>query len=58
MIESIIFLFSSGVTVFCPVKTKNENIITTVSGGDPGYGETAKFISEMALTIILNPLLK
>ena len=36
-------------------KTKNENIITTVSGGDPGYGETAKFISEMALTIILNP---
>ena len=35
-------------------KTKSENIVTTVSGGDPGYGETSKFISEMALCIILN----
>jgi len=34
--------------------TKTENIVTTVSGGDPGYGETSKFISEMALCIILN----
>ena len=34
--------------------TKTEQIITTVSGGDPGYGETSKFISEMALCIILD----
>lgn len=33
---------------------KEKKIITTVSGGDPGYGETAKFISEMALCIIIN----
>ena len=35
-------------------KGKDKSIITTVSGGDPGYGETAKFISEMALCIIIN----
>ena len=34
--------------------TKTEHIVTTVKGGDPGYGETSKFISEMALCIILN----
>ena len=34
--------------------TKNQQITTTVSGGDPGYGETSKFISEMALCIILD----
>ena len=34
--------------------TKSEQIITTVSGGDPGYGETSKFISEMALCIVLD----
>ena len=31
--------------------TKSQIVRTTVSGGDPGYGETAKFISEMALCI-------
>ena len=33
-------------------KTKKQKYITEVNGGDPGYGETSKFISEMALTII------
>ena len=35
-------------------QTKTQTIVTTVSGGDPGYGETSKFISEMALH---NPML-
>ena len=35
-------------------KTKKQKYITEVNGGDPGYGETSKFISEMALTIILD----
>ncbi len=30
----------------------NEKVVTQLSGGDPGYGETAKFISEIALCII------
>ena len=34
--------------------TKSKFITATVSGGDPGYGETSKFISEMALCIILD----
>ncbi len=34
--------------------TKSKIITTTVSGGDPGYGETSKFISEMALCIVLD----
>ena len=34
--------------------TNSQTITTTVSGGDPGYGETSKFISEMALCIILD----
>ena len=33
-------------------KSENKSIITTIKGGDPGYGETAKFISEMGLCII------
>ena len=34
--------------------------MTTIKGGDPGYGETSKFISEMALCILTqdNQLLK
>jgi len=35
-------------------RTNSQVATTTVSGGDPGYGETSKFISEMALCIILN----
>ena len=35
-------------------KTLNQKIVTTVSGGDPGYGETSKFITEMALSIIID----
>ena len=31
--------------------TESQIVTTTVSGGDPGYGETAKFIAEMALCI-------
>lgn len=31
---------------------ENEKVVTQLSGGDPGYGETAKFISEIALCII------
>ena len=31
---------------------QDEQIISKLSGGDPGYGETAKFISEMALCIL------
>ena len=31
---------------------KNVKAKTIISGGDPGYGETAKFISEIALCII------
>ena len=30
----------------------NEKITTQLSGGDPGYGDTAKFISEIALCIV------
>ena len=41
-------------------KSEDKEIVTTISGGDPGYGETSKFISEMALCILLeyNSLLK
>ena len=35
-------------------KTEKQKIITTVSGGDPGYGETSKFVAEMGLALILN----
>ena len=31
--------------------TESQIVTPTVSGGDPGYGETAKFIAEMALCI-------
>lgn len=34
--------------------TSNKQVITSVSGGDPGYTETSKMISEAALTIIEN----
>ena len=33
-------------------KGENETVKTIISGGDPGYGETSKFISEIALCII------
>ena len=41
-------------------KGKNSSVMTTIKGGDPGYGETSKFISEMALCILTqdNQLLK
>lgn len=32
----------------------NKQVLTSVSGGDPGYTETSKMISEAALTIIEN----
>ena len=35
-------------------KTEKQKIITTVSGGDPGYGETSKFVTEMGLALILD----
>ena len=35
-------------------KTQKEKIITTVKGGDPGYGETSKFVAEMGLALILD----
>lgn len=34
--------------------SSNQKVLTTVSGGDPGYTETSKMISEAALTIIEN----
>ncbi len=36
-------------------KSSNKTVKTSVSGGDPGYTETAKMLSEAALTIIENP---
>jgi len=33
-------------------KGKSRSVITTIKGGDPGYGDTSKFISEMALCIL------
>ena len=35
-------------------KTEKQKIITTVKGGDPGYGETSKFVTEMGLALILD----
>tara|TARA_Y100001970_G_scaffold44411_1_gene55454 strand:- start:2341 stop:3471 length:1131 start_codon:yes stop_codon:yes gene_type:complete len=35
-------------------KTKTQKIITKVKGGDPGYGETSKFVAEMGLSLILD----
>ena len=35
-------------------KSKSCKYLTEVKGGDPGYGETSKFISELALAIILD----
>ena len=34
-------------------KSNKNEVTTTISGKDPGYGETSKFISEMALCILL-----
>ena len=31
---------------------KKNSVMTTIKGGDPGYGDTSKFISEMALCIL------
>ena len=41
-------------------ESKSEMVSTTIRGGDPGYEETSKFISEMALCILLqsNELIK
>jgi len=33
-------------------KGKRASVITTIKGGDPGYGDTSKFISEMALCVL------
>jgi len=35
-------------------KEKNKEVVTKIKGGDPGYDETSKFISEMALAIIID----
>ena len=35
-------------------KEKNKEVVTKIKGGDPGYEETSKFISEMALAIIID----
>jgi len=35
-------------------KTEKQKIITTVKGGDPGYSETSKFVTEMGLALILD----
>ena len=34
-------------------KSDKDEVTTTIRGKDPGYGETSKFISEMALCILL-----
>ena len=44
-------LFVSDETIFIG-KGEDETVKTIISGGDPGYGETSKFISEIALCII------
>ena len=31
---------------------ENEKVFSRISGGDPGYEETSKFISEIALCIL------
>ena len=31
---------------------KDQEVVTTIKGADPGYEETSKFISEMALCIL------
>jgi short subunit dehydrogenase-like uncharacterized protein len=33
-------------------KGQQASVLTTIKGGDPGYGDTSKFISEMALCIL------
>jgi short subunit dehydrogenase-like uncharacterized protein len=33
-----------------------ESVVTAVAGGDPGYGETAKMISESALCLAFDDL--
>lgn len=35
-------------------RSGERQVVTTVSGGDPGYSETAKMISESALTLVLD----
>ena len=35
-------------------KGEKDSITTIIKGKDPGYGETSKFISEIALCIILD----
>lgn len=34
------------------IKTNNKKVISEMKGGDPGYTETSKFISELALCIV------
>lgn len=41
--------------VVCIGKSSNNSVKASVSGGDPGYTETAKMLSEAALSIIENP---
>lgn len=36
-------------------KKRNQEVITRVSGGEPGYAETSKMISEVALLLLENP---
>lgn len=35
-------------------KGNHQSVLTTIKGGDPGYGETSKFISELALCILVD----
>jgi short subunit dehydrogenase-like uncharacterized protein len=34
----------------------DQQIVTEVAGGDPGYGETAKMLAESALCLAYDPL--
>ncbi|MDX1959408.1 MAG: saccharopine dehydrogenase NADP-binding domain-containing protein [Leptospiraceae bacterium] len=37
-------------------KSKSKTVRTEVRGGDPGYGDTAKILSEAALTLLHDPI--
>ena len=39
--------------VIIRAQTGRHQVVASVRGGDPGYGETAKMLSESALTLIL-----
>ena len=39
--------------MFVGESESGQRLVTSVSGGDPGYTETAKFVSESALSLAL-----